>query len=121
MSQEKRTALQFNLTRGLQTFQIQVNLAEDLAGSNLSGSLQSVGTAGWVALNLGTVAAADLLCVVNTDAAHYVQLATDNAGAKIFAKLTPGRAAFFPPDPTVTIYAKANTAACLVQVLACDP
>lgn len=112
--------LQFSLNKGTQTLQAQVNLAENLAGSNLSGSQQSVGTA-WAALPLGTVATADLLLVINTDPTNYVQLATDNAGAKVFARLSPNRAAFIPPDPAVTIYAKANTAACLVQVLACDP
>ena len=120
MSQEKRTVLQFNLTKGGQTLQCQVNLAENLTGNNIVGLQQSIGTAAWTALDLGTVTTADLLAVVNTDVTNYVQLSIDNAGAKIFGKLTPGRAAFLPPDPTATIYAKAHTAACQVQVMACD-
>ena len=117
MASEKRTVLQFTLSNGAQTLQLQKTLTEDLVGSAINGNQQSVGTS-WAALDLGTVATADLLCVVNTDATNFVQLATDNAGAKLFSKLTAGRMAFFPPDPSVTIYAKADTAACVVQVQA---
>ena len=120
MSQEKRTSLNFSVALGGQTVQQIVQLSEDLVGSKLGGVRQTLATGGWTALNLGAVATADLLCVVNDDAANFVQLAIDNAGAKIFAKLTPGRCAFFPPDPTATIYGKPDTANCVVKVTAVE-
>jgi len=115
MAAEKRTSLNFSVTKNGQTLQQQIALSEDLAGSKLGGVRQSLAAGSWTALNLGTVTVADLLCVVNDDATNFVQLATANDNSGIFSKLTPGRCAFLPVDPAATIYGRANTGACVVK------
>jgi hypothetical protein len=111
MSQEKQTSLNFTAKKNGLTVQALIQLTEDLAGAKMNGTRQVVPTA-WTAVQLGSVATADLLCVQNDDPTNYVQLAIASDGTGIFAKLTAKRAAFFPPDPTATIYAKADTASC---------
>lgn len=115
MADEKRTSLNFSVVKGGQTLQQVVSLTEDLAGSEIAAVRQSIATT-WTALDLGTVTAADLICVVNDDATNYVQLALANDDSGIFAKLAAGRCAFFPPQPSATYYAKANTSACNVKI-----
>jgi len=104
-------ALSLNLAAGV---------AEAPTAANAAQQKQSIGTGAWVALNVGLCSPADWIAIKNTDAANYVQLATDNAGAKIFSKLKAGRSMLFPQDPGVTIYAKANTAAVVLVVVASE-
>lgn len=81
-----------------------------------SAGTQSIGTS-WEALDLGSLAAVRLLGVVNNDPTNFVQLAYANDDSDIFAKLSPGDP--FVGQPTsATIYAKADTAACIVSKLA---
>jgi hypothetical protein len=119
MADEKRTSLSFSVVKSGQTLQQVVSLAEDLAGSEIAAVRQSIATS-WTALDLGTITTADLLCVVNDSATNYVQLATASNDSGIFAKLTPGRCAFFAAEPTATYYARANTAACNVKITAAE-
>lgn len=119
MADEKRTSLNFSVVKGGQTLQQVVSLVEDLAGSEIAAVRQSIATS-WTAIDLGTIATADLLCIVNDDATNFVQLATANDDSGIFAKLAAGRCAYLAAEPTATYYAKANTAACNIKVTAAE-
>jgi hypothetical protein len=98
---------------------LNISKSETPAGVNEVDQRQSIPTS-WTALNVGLTSPPDWLMVVNNDPTNYVQLATDNAGAKIFSKIKPGRFALLPADPSVTYYAKANVAACIVAVAAVE-
>jgi hypothetical protein len=89
------------------------------AGDKAVFQTQDITTASWQAINFGLLATTDIVVLVNTDASNYVQLALDNAGVNIFARLRAGQVLPIPMDPGVTaLYAKANTATCVLEVLA---
>ncbi len=110
-SQEKQTRLNFSVAKGGLTGQQVTSLSEDLAGSNIGPLTQTIPTNSWVAIDIGSCSSADLMLLRNTDVTNYVQLSVTNDGTRLFARLTPGRVAFFPVEGAVTIYAKAHYAA----------
>ena len=90
-----------------------------MAGSQMTSVTQSIGTGAWTALTLGNLAGVPAkLILQNQDAANYIQLATDNAGANITDKVLAQD--FVIRSPVGTIYAKANTAAVLISITAMD-
>lgn len=103
-----------------QSLTLSMSVSEQMAGSRMIENVQIIGTA-WEAIMIGDCSRADILACVNADPTNFIQLASDNAGAKLIAKLTPGRGALIPVDPTVTIYAKADTGACDLRVLVVEP
>ena len=120
----KRIALSFTcVTNGNNQASIQVNLNEAAVGNNFEDNTQTAGTASWTAVGLGNLSSVDVIALVNLDLSNYVQVAVDNSGAHIIARLQPypGAPAFLPLDPTTTLYFKANTASCFVQVTAAEP
>jgi hypothetical protein len=118
---QTRTSLQLTVANGSDSLSVQVNLTETPAGLKFIGEPQSIATGAWTAIALGSLASFDLLMLKNLDAANYIQVALDNAGAKIFGKLAAGRGMVWPVEPGATIYAQANTAACLLMVLGTEP
>lgn len=77
-------------------------------------------SAGWNAIDLGPVTGVPAkIKIKNLDAANYLEMATDNAGANKFIKLIAGDENLISPA-SATIYVKANTANVLVQVVACE-
>ena len=118
---QTRTSLQLSVLNGSDSFLAQVNLSETPAGTHFNGALQSFAAGAWNAIPLGPCTSFDLLLLKNTDALNYIEVALDNAGAKIFSKLTAGRGLVFPVEPGATIYIRANTAAVVVMVLGSEP
>lgn len=120
MANEKQTSINFSVTKnGLRVADV-LSLNEDLSGTDFQGQSYTV-TTSWTAVPLGALASFDLVFIKNTDSTNYVQLAIDNASAKIFAKLTAGRGAFIPLDPSATLYWRANTASCVCNLTATEP
>lgn len=120
MASEKSTALSFAVSKNGQRVSDQLALVENLAGTDYYAKSWTV-TTSWTAIPLDALASFDLLFVKNNDAANYVQLATANDNSQIFAKLTAGRGCFLPPDPSATLYWRANTASCVCTVTATEP
>jgi hypothetical protein len=120
MANEKRVTLKVVLDKGGFQQQLDANLAEDFAGKNFLGIVQTISTS-WTAVNVTGLASVDLLAARNSDGTNYVELATANDGSGIFAKLTAGRGCFISANPSATYYARANTAACDVEFLSCEP
>lgn len=118
---EKRTQLSFQVAKSDMTLQQVASLTENMVG-NVVAEQQTISTGGWTAINLKPLTnTMDLICVINTDTTNFVQLAL-STGTNIFAKLTPGRVAFFPPDPALSnIVARADTSNCVVQVIVAEP
>ncbi|SRR6266540_1987580 len=81
-------------------------------------NVQNVGTAAEL-LTFVDVATLGYLFVKNLDATNYMQLALDSGFAQIFAKIRPGEFCLLPANQN-TVYAKANTAAVDVMVVAAE-
>lgn len=64
----------------------------------------------------GDISNPTYLIVRNLDATNYVQLGFSTAVYGI--RLLAGQVALFPMEPSATLYAKANTAACNIKVKA---
>lgn len=93
------------------------SISASQAGTNNIGNVQNIGTT-TEQLTYGDVTTIGYLFLHNLDSTNYVEfdLNTPVAGTA-FCKLLPGESAFIPTRQT-TIYAKANTAACDVHVVA---
>ncbi len=90
----------------------------DMAGNNTSGSTQDIGTSA-EALTFGDIAGIPpQLLLKNLDATNFILVGFTNPPTEI--KLKAGEAVLMRPT-TATIYAKADTAACRLYKLACEP
>lgn len=83
-------------------------------------SVQSIGTTTEaIAFPADFSGAPSWLMIYNMDSTNFVTIGLDNANpiTQIFAKLLPGQFLLMPAA-TATLYADADTAACLIQVIA---
>lgn len=91
----------------------------DMDGDQMLTNVQTIGTSA-EALVIGDIASLGWIFVRNLDAANFVELALDSAvSTQVFAKLLAGEWALFPAK-TGTMYAKADTAECNIQVVAIE-
>lgn len=100
------------------TFPLSASITNVVAGDSATMNIQSIGTSN-EALALGDVSAGGFLIIQNQDATNFVEISLDNAQAQVISKLLPGDWCKVSLK-TVTVYAKADTAACNVAILACD-
>lgn len=84
-----------------------------VSGNPVSEAVQSIGTS-YEALAMGEVVAPGYVTLKNLDITNYVEFSADSGGANPLIKLKALEVACFRMDGT-TIYARANTGACLVQ------
>lgn len=103
-------------TKNSATVQSSVSDTADMSADALYSATQSVGTSA-EAITLGEVSSLGYVLVQNLDSTNYVELSLDNSMTQKFSKLLAGQFALFPSS-TATLYARANTAACLCQVTA---
>jgi hypothetical protein len=95
------------------------NCTLNMAGTQMAQGTFTVPTA-WTLLVFGNLAGiAAKVIIRNLDVTNYVQLAEDNAGAHIQDQLEPN-GDFVIRSPYAAIYAKAHTAACLIEYAAMD-
>lgn len=90
-------------------------------GSRFKIAIQEIGTAA-EQLDFGDVAAGTVgyVMVENLDTTNYIQLGLDSGvSTQIFAKIPAGLFVILTPNSN-TIYAKANTAAVYVRVMAVE-
>lgn len=83
--------------------------------------IQSIGFAAEEVVSLGDLAVADqgLILLKNLDTTNYIDWGPESAGAMVaIGRLLPGEEAVFRAKPSVILRAQANTAACLLQILA---
>jgi hypothetical protein len=89
-----------------------------MAGANVLYQTQSVPTAG-AALNLGLLTGTPKkLMLRNLDAANNITIYGDAGFTQVHDILTPGD--FVLRSPGAALYAKATTAACLLEVRGCE-
>jgi len=88
----------------------------DMTGTEMTGNIQEIGTVA-EAIALGDLASAGALVAHNLDATNFVEIDSANTFDKFPQKLLPGKWCVLRPQ-TVTIYAKADTAACRLKIVA---
>src|SRR5437899_7254920 len=89
--------------------------------AGLNSTLETfTATTATLALPLGAVGTLGFICVINTDATNYVDLAIDSGSVNKFCRLLPGQGICLPAEPAITYYAKANTASCILAILAVE-
>lgn len=87
-------------------------------GGGLPGEVQ-VTTTG-AALDLSALTGKGWLWMKNLDPTNFVQWGADNTGLELVGRLEPGEPAIFRLDPSGTLFLKADTATCRVQVIAIE-
>ena len=98
-----------------------VTVVADQSLASYSGAVQSIGTTqSALSLNAGlTTAGWAYFC--NLDATNYLQIGLYISSTFYpFAKLKAGEACVIRIDPAAVVYAKANTAACLLEFCILD-
>jgi hypothetical protein len=91
-------------------------------GTRASGNHMTSATGSWTAVTLiGSGINAGYLFVKNLDGTNYLELALDNAGAQIFAKVRKNEFCLVPlKDSTSQIWARANTASVSAIIVAAE-
>lgn len=91
----------------------------DMAGDQMMSNVQIIGTSA-EAIVLNDVSTVGYVLFKNMDATNYIEIALDSGvSTQIFAKLLPGDVMLIKAS-TATMYAKANTAACNLWVVATE-
>ncbi|MBD3671909.1 MAG: hypothetical protein HUJ26_00150 [Planctomycetaceae bacterium] len=112
------TSFAFNLTNGDHVEQISVTqFTDEQTGVGAHKPIVEVGTTEEV-VSFGDVTTAKWLFVRNLDATNFIEIGPESGGAMVvLAKLEPGEWGFVPISSTVTLRAKADTAACKMLML----
>ena len=86
-----------------------------MAGNAFLGDVQAIGITYEAISFVDTVPG--YVFLKNNDATNFIEVALDNAGSNKIAKLLPGQGMAWPTS-SATLYAKADTAPCNMQVVA---
>lgn len=117
MSTQVSTSVTITATSNGVTAKFSAQKSTTATGNIVYSGVQSIATSA-TALTFGNVSGTPLkVAVQNLDPTNYVEVDSANTFDKFPQKLLAGDPIVLSPQ-TGTIYAKANTAACLVQVVA---
>ena len=120
MANEITFSASLSVTRAGLTVSGSTSLNVTMAGTEFMANLQSIGTI-TEAIDLQDLATPGYFYFKNTDANNFVEIgtATPVSGANAFLKLLPGEASICMCRQTV-IYAKADTGAVSLQIIAAE-
>ena len=114
MADEISIQLNFELKNG--DFKAARNVSRatfDQTTAGAQAGLQDIGTS-WEAIALGNVTTEGYAYFRNLDDTNFVQIGPTGTAV---IKLLPGQMCLFPVDPSLTVFAQADTAACNLDVL----
>lgn len=118
MANEITNRIAWSLKKGnlSRTFTASNNITQ--TGNGIYHNTSSIGTTEESIATFGDVSTEGEVIIRNLDTTNYVQVgfATGVYGMRLAA----GRVASFPAEPGLTLYLKANTAACLVEILVAE-
>lgn len=113
MANEISITQNISATKGNQTYSRSRSYRADWTTARMDGQTQSIGTTHEALTVSADVATNGMGYFTNLDATNYVEIGRDVTGTFYpVAKLKPGESAEFRVAAGVTLYAKANTAAC---------
>lgn len=106
------------VANGTQILNLKLTDSFTASGTNLLNHIQSIGTSA-EAVVVGEVTTIGYVLVANLDATNYVQIDKVNTFDGFPQKLLAGDVILLKPE-SVTMYLKANTAACDVLIVAAE-
>lgn len=119
MSSEISVSASVSASKNGASFTARGDSTLDQAGNQTVHNVQNIGTAAEL-IALGDISGVpSTLYVQNLDTTNFVELALDSGMTNKFAKILPGKFVLLSPA-VAAIYAKANTAAVNIQVLATE-
>lgn len=119
MAQEITQTVSLSATKGGATVNISSTKRVDMTGTGMIQTTQSIGTSA-EAIALGDLSGApSMIEIKNLDATNFVEIGGDSGLTVFKLKLRPGHATLFQPS-AVPLYAKADTAAVLIQLAATE-
>ena len=119
MANEIRQTINLSATKGGATVTMAGNKQIDMAGANMTQATQSIGTTAET-LALGDISGApSCIAIKNLDTVNFIEIGGDSGLTVFKLKIRAGHSALFEPT-SGTIYAKADTAAVRVQLVAME-
>ncbi len=119
MANEIRQTTTLSATKGGASVTMTSNKQVDMAGNHMTQATQSIGTTSEL-LDLGDVTGApSCIAIKNLDATNFIEIGGDSGLTVFKLKIRPGHSALFEPT-SGTIYAKADTAAVRIQLVAAE-
>jgi hypothetical protein len=91
-------------------FTTNLALSLPMSGSNLTATNQNLTTASWQGLDTSSLSDLRYFSADNTGSGS-IQIATDNSGSNVIAKLAPNDTCLIPWSGSTQLYAKAFTTA----------
>jgi len=117
MANEIYTSINYTCRKGGADISITTSKSVNMTGDDMLNATQEIGTTAEL-ISFGEISGAPGEVVIkNLDATNFIELGGDSDLTVFKTKLLPGRATVFQPS-SATLYAKANTAAVRIQILA---
>lgn len=115
MANEIQVAVSLGATKGGASVAKDASGTITMSGEDMGAHTQVITTSA-TAMNMGTVTGAPAAVLVkNLDPTNYVEVDSANSFDKFPQKIRPGCGIILFPE-TATMYLKANTASCLVEI-----
>jgi hypothetical protein len=116
VANEISVSITLGVTKGFLSIAKDVSVKADMAGTHHSAGAQTIGTSDEQIVFGSDVATAGFCWFRNLDATNYVDVGVHDGGGTFiaFGRLMPGQAALMPLA-TLSVYAKANTAAVVLE------
>jgi hypothetical protein len=119
MANEITSSTSLTVTKNGATFNASANKTFTQTGNVALNAVQNIGTAAEL-VSLGDITGVPgAMLVKNLDTTNFIEISLDSGGTQIFAKLTAGKGMLWFPS-VAAVYAKSDTAACRLQVLAIE-
>ena len=119
MANEITQNITFSSTKGGASVSISTQKRFNMAGNHMIQATQAIGLTAEV-LELGDISGAPAgIAIKNLDAVNFIEIGGDSGLTVFKLKIPAGHAAIFQPTAG-TIYAKADTAAVLIQLVAME-
>ena len=119
MANEISIGASLSINKNSTPFTARADKTFDQTGNVTVQLIQNIGTSAEILAYGDLSGVPGAILVKNMDATNYVELSLDSGGTQIFAKLAAGRGMVWIPS-VAAVYAKANTAACRLLILACE-
>lgn len=114
-SNAKRLSWQMIIQAGSMNNQLIGSYVGDLTGNPVFGR-QTVATGSWQALDKGNLGTIERIAFKNEDATNFVELDTAGDGSNLIGKVVAGDGGVLPLPASITaVYARADTASCVVS------
>jgi len=119
MANEVTFSVSLKATKGNASVNNTANMIASMTGSDMMQSTQNIGTTAELVSFGDITGAPQLVMIRNLDATNFVELGGDSGLTVFKTKIAAGQACLFTPS-SATLYAKADTAAVSIFVIAVE-